>query len=832
MLDSAPSEALDGLVQLAALAVDAPVSAISLVDADRQWFMAACGLSDRQGPREHAFCAHTVEHRSWFEIADTRLDARFMDNPAVTGELGVRFYAGAPLLSDEGHCYGALCVVDKRPRQLDARQRAAIEGLARQVVLQLEQLRERREAQFREAVLRQTLESIPDGVVTCDAAGMLAEFNATARDWHGVDPRALPPEQWADHFDLYDTEGTTLLATEAIPLLRAFGGETVHEQEIVIRAKGQPSRTVLCNARQLVAPDGRAGGAVCVMYDVTAQREAQRALAAERARLASVIDASRDVSIIATTADGTITLFNSGAERLLGYAADELVGRESPVVFHLASEVESRALEMSAALGAPVEGFDVFVRASRDGRVETREWTYVRKDGAHRRVRLSVSTLLGDNGAITGFLGMGIDLTEQLRAQDAERLAAERLAEAFNGAAHGMALADLDGRFSAVNDALCRMLGYERDALHGLTFDQLAHPEDVQAGLAQRQRVLAGDGTSFHVRKRCLHRDGHVVWTELSMSLVRDAQGAPLHFVAQIQDISRERAAEIERDRTEQRLRTITDNAPALIAYLDPGERFRFVNAAFCDWYDVQPDELLGRTIEQFRGADARARVAAMIGRALDGERVVIESEIPHARLGLRTCQITFIPDVADSGSVRGFHVMAYDVTAQKTLARVMEERALTDELTGLPNRAALKGELERATARAARANQSVAALFIDLDRFKVINDEHGHAAGDAVLRTFAKQLTSVMRAGEFCARLAGDEFVVLLRDTGDVHAHAERLAARLHAANRAGAQHDGLTLPIHASVGIAVQAPGCLNANALLQAADAAMYAAKRSAT
>lgn len=136
-----------------------------------------------------------------------------------------------------------------------------------------------------------------------------------------------------------------------------------------------------------------------------------------QAQLHAVVDAALLVSVIATDEQGTITLFNPGAERMLGYRAGEMVGRRTPLVIHLASEMEEHGQRLSAQFGRPVQGFDALVERARRGDNEEREWTYVRKDGRHLTVSLAVSAILDPDRNIAGFLGIATDITERKRAE-------------------------------------------------------------------------------------------------------------------------------------------------------------------------------------------------------------------------------------------------------------------------------------------------------------------------------------------------------------------------------------------------------------------------------
>lgn len=138
VLDTAPEPAFDELVFLAGVVCATPVALITFVDADRQWFKARLGLNATETPRAIAFCTHAILAHELMIITDTHQDARFRDNPLVSGPPHIRFYAGAPLRNHEELALGTLCVIDRVPRVLSREQRRALEALSRIVVAQLE----------------------------------------------------------------------------------------------------------------------------------------------------------------------------------------------------------------------------------------------------------------------------------------------------------------------------------------------------------------------------------------------------------------------------------------------------------------------------------------------------------------------------------------------------------------------------------------------------------------------------------------------------------------------------------------------------------------------
>ncbi|MDO7847864.1 GAF domain-containing DNA-binding protein [Hymenobacter sp. M29] len=138
VLDTAPEQVFNDIAQLAAFICGTPISLVSLIDGERQWFKARVGLNVQDTPREHAFCQYAMRANNVYEVRDATADARFADNPLVTGEPNIRFYAGAPLLSPEGQPLGTLCAIDTIPRELTTDQRDALRILARQVMANLE----------------------------------------------------------------------------------------------------------------------------------------------------------------------------------------------------------------------------------------------------------------------------------------------------------------------------------------------------------------------------------------------------------------------------------------------------------------------------------------------------------------------------------------------------------------------------------------------------------------------------------------------------------------------------------------------------------------------
>ena len=304
-----------------------------------------------------------------------------------------------------------------------------------------------------------------------------------------------------------------------------------------------------------------------------------------------------------------------------------------------------------------------------------------------------------------------------------------------------------------------------------------------------------------------------------------DAQGRVHGVVSISQDVTALRDAQAEAEQSERRLRRITDNIASMVAYIDRDRRYRFNSRYYETWFGRPLSEITGRLVSEVLGDDYAA-VGPNLDRAFAGERIDFDVEVT-GRNGSRFVRGTYVPDIDANGRVVGVYSSSTDVTAQKEIERQLERLAQNDTLTGLPNRHMFNDGIAAALRRSQRSGTHVALLFLDIDAFKRINDSLGHGAGDDVLREFARRLKASVRATDLVARLAGDEFVVVLEG---IHSRDEcRFVARkiLAAMRNKFAVADN-TLRVTTSIGIALAHGSSTTPEALLKRADSALYAAK----
>ncbi|WP_164280725.1 PAS domain S-box protein [Stenotrophomonas indicatrix] len=565
--------------------------------------------------------------------------------------------------------------------------------------------------------------------------------------------------------------------------------------------------------------------------DVTELQQARQDAAEMRQRLQAVVDASDEVAVIATDIDGIITIFNTGAQRLLGYTAAEVVGARRLDAFHDPVELQAWLRPLATADGQ-VPGVFEALSARADGQTYSRQWTLRRKDGQRRQVRLSISRMDGANGERIGYVGMAIDITEILQARAEARLAAEKFAGAFTSAALGMALVSLEGRWLDVNDALCRILGYTREELLQVDFQRLTHPADLQTDLALVQDLLAGRRTYYHLEKRYLGREGNTIWARLSVSLVRNERGEPLHFVSQIQDVSAQRSSEQRLFESEQRSRITLDAVADLVLSVALDGHIEYANAAAVRMLAGDGAlSLAGHLVQDVLSLTTEYAPQSQLDVSvlLDPESNAVDL---HADLLLQMGTAVVPVDLTrawlrdDEGQVRGAVWVLRDDTQQRAREREARHLAEMDPLTELGNRRGFEVHLQQAITRVERTGQAASLMYIDLDRFKPVNDTFGHLAGDAVLWAVASVLRHGVRDSDVVARLGGDEFAVIL--SGCSPRRAARIGGELlHTLANLSIPWDQHQLRIGASIGIAPLAVG-MSVDQAVAAADAQCYRAK----
>ena len=430
-----------------------------------------------------------------------------------------------------------------------------------------------------------------------------------------------------------------------------------------------------------------------------------------------------------------------------------------------------------------------------------------------------------ERGEVIGLYAMKVDVTERREAEARLRDSETRLRAITDNIPAMIGHFDREERCLFANTTVRKLTGLVGADVSGHTLRSGVGEEVYALHEPHVQAALRGEQRSFEWH---MVRKGRDAYFMANIVPDRSTDGAVCGFYVMSFDVTDVRQAEVSRARSEQRLREITDNLPGLISYIDSELRLGFANATFKAWLGVDAGAMIGRPLREVVGDEAFEARRQKLERALHGERVEFEGEVNG--LGVtRATQTAYIPDRDASGVVQGVYALTSDVSSLKRVEQQLKALARFDPLTGLPNRLHYNEKLPEALARSARNGNGLALMFLDIDHFKAINDSLGHAAGDAVLKEFAKRLQKSVRATDTVARLAGDEFVVILEGLHDAMV-VTLIADKIIAEMNAPFVVDQHILKVTTSVGISHHdaSEGDITPGALLERADKALYEAK----
>lgn len=453
-------------------------------------------------------------------------------------------------------------------------------------------------------------------------------------------------------------------------------------------------------------------------------------------------------------------------------------------------------------------------------------WRHRTRDGVEFEVEVSAQAvpLWGPHARLV----QARDVTVERGALRTIEASERRFRDLFEHSTGFICIHDLDGTLLSVNPAAAASLGRAPAELLGLRLQDLMDTELRSGCEAYLRRVIAHGEDAGFMRVRA-SSGAERVWQYRNRMFV-DADGET-RVMGYAQDITTLRLAERERERSEQRLRTIADALPLMIVYVDAELRVVFANNAYRRARIGIGADLIGRHLREVLGEQRYQRRLPYLERALRGERIVFEFEEGEGE-DARSMEVTLIPEHGETAAeMLGVHAMLQDITAKKREERRLLRLARVDNLTGLLNRTGFHERLDNAIARARDQDSLLALLYLDVDGFKQINDTYGHLAGDALLRAFAARLADKVRASDIVARLGGDEFTILIEAMSDLR-HAERVAGKLVAAMRRPFELRGenLVVSVGVSIGVCLCRGGTLTAKDMLVRADTMLYAAKQA--
>jgi diguanylate cyclase (GGDEF)-like protein/PAS domain S-box-containing protein len=391
-----------------------------------------------------------------------------------------------------------------------------------------------------------------------------------------------------------------------------------------------------------------------------------------------------------------------------------------------------------------------------------------------------------------------------------------------------------DGAIMTWNTGAERMFGYEQAEVLGTSFALIFTPDDTAASVPQIELAEARTGRPIHYERWNVRKDGTQFWGTNTIAPMYDADHQLIGFAKLVADTTKARRETTERRDSEERLKILIQSVPdyAIFSLGLDGSITTWTAAAHGS-LGYTDDEIVGKPFSQlFTDEDRANGVPAMLLAKVAALGVVHEE-----RWFVRKDASRFVGGekisrlmIGSDGVSRGFVSVAHDITERNHRAEELRRQASLDSLTKLPNRTAFFGHVQRAIATIKRRPTALfAVMFIDLDRFKQVNDTFGHIAADQLLEVTARRLETCVRSEDIVARIGGDEFAILLNgiaDVADAHDAAQRVGAEMRKPVRIDSQNVDPTV----SIGIAVGDSRYILPEEIVHDADSAMYAAKAS--
>ena len=704
ILDTAPEERFDRIARLAMDLFHAPISLVSLVDQHRQWFKSHPGIEVRETPRSWAFCDHAIrgEPGSILVVEDAAQDDRFRDNPLVTGDPKIRFYAGAVISDPSGAHLGTLCVIDDQPRlKPSAADLARLRILADLIERELRLTKDLRQAEEHRKLL--DLAEQTSGVAHWRYDFRTRRFTASslAYEIHGVEADAFDGtfEAALDLYDPRHREEISSLLRQAQETGRGF-----EFQGRICRPDGQV-RTVQVKTACQRGPDDEVTSLVGVFQDVSdAVAVRQRAQDSERLARLLAENASDVVTFVAP--DGRLTFLSSSCERITGYRPEEMIGRT-------ATKFIFKEDWLKVA--------DAFQRTM-NGEVGHRvEYRLIRKDGQIVWIEARPTLFRDpDTHMIIGVTDAMRDVTDRRRAEAELAATSGRYRTLFEALATGVVVQDQSGAIIEANHSATQVLGLSREELLG------------RKSVDPRWKAERSDGTPFHgeehpamvtlksgrpVRQtpmRVTTPGGAVRWIEVSADpLFEQGPDRPSHVVCTFQDVTDVRQAQRRLAERERRFARILQALPMPVYTTDTGGYLTFWNDAAAVMWGIEPE--LGRArwsgAVELMDADGRpmAHQDSPMAQAINTrERVRGAQGFVVRPDGGRVPFMAFPTAIFDdTGSLTGGVNVLVDITDHQDAAA--RQRRLIEELERS------KVDMAAALQAAEAANQSKSAFLANM---------------------------------------------------------------------------------------------------------------------
>nr|WP_321259645.1 PAS domain S-box protein [uncultured Pseudodesulfovibrio sp.] len=642
-------------------------------------------------------------------------------------------------------------------------------------------------------------------ILAQDASGAITMVNRTGSEHLGYAENELLGQNWID----------LMVPVEQRDEVRdyfymIFSGQTEIDDEYTnyIVAKDGRHRLVHWQNRVLTNEGGNVIGVLSSGVDVTEKRAMEEALSEKELWLRNTFVALGETVLILTP-DWSVLDANPAAEILFGMTNEKLSG-VSLLELHVDRPHYAEFLVKSQA------AFD-------RGEKAQFEMALRRSDGTIFPADHSVSLILGDDGLALGIVNVIRDISARKKAEQVLQESEEKFRRIFESIEEGYMVTDLAGDVQMVNPATCRLLGYEESDLLGKSIDSLYSIKDERMHL---RRQLVEKGAIRGVQVQARRKDGSSIVVEANTHLIRNESGNAVAMEGTFRDITDRIEAEGILKEREKQYRAFFENNHAIMLLVDPRtEQIIDANPAASDFYGYSVDDMRNMTMGSINALTQDEIFREMQLSRQEGRSYFIMKHI-LVNGDIRDVEVYSGP-IMVQGKQRLYSVI-HDVTQRIRLEQKMKRLATTDGLTGVNNRHNFFVLASKELVRAKRYKNPLAVLMLDIDYFKSINDTHGHQAGDLILRMLAAASTTTLRETDIFGRLGGEEFAVVLPETG--------LQEGLEAAERLREVYAGLearvgesVVTFTVSIGTTVVRTSDRTIEEVLNRADEALYKAKR---
>ena len=554
-----------------------------------------------------------------------------------------------------------------------------------------------------------------------------------------------------------------------------------------------------------------------LINDLSEHQRAQEAILRSEEKYRNILETIEE-GYFETNLRGDFIFVNDALSSLLGYIGDELMGLN-----YKQYTDDANASKI----------FKVFAEVFESNRpVRLSKWEIIRRDGERRMHESSVSPMRNEKGKPIGFRGIVRDITDLQRSEKDLQESQQLVRLMIDALPQAIWWKDSQGVYKGANRFIAEAAGFESpERMVGLTdYDMPWTREEAEQYRAVDRRVMQTGVAELDFIETQLQHDGKIAVVTTNKVPMRNAAGEIVGVLGTFADITDQRRAVAALCESEYKLRTLLESMREGILQVDNDDVIVFVNECFCEMVGYNSDELMKTSWTRliFDG-DGRRLVEQVNVRRRDGISDSYEICLRKKSGKPLWTLVGGAPILDAEGTITGSMGVFTDITTRKRAEEQLLHDALHDGLTGLANRTLFIDHLQTTIERTRRNRKEIfAVLFLDFDRFKVVNDSLGHAEGDNLLKQIARRLESSLRAGDVVARLGGDEFTILINRVGEpavVLRVAERIQANLQKPFEIGGSSKVF---MSASIGIALSTTGHEKAEDMVRDADIAMYRAK----